>query len=330
MPRFATLLNSVRLDSVRRLLRQTLPVRHAFAALVSVGALAAGEVSLLAADGYQPITQRIPPGIAGQWAAVTKPDCVNYMQPVSVELPTGGQIGLYSSPDSTAVTSPAPAAVRLQVGRVYRLQLSSLDGYPGVELYPSVELIDRLHPPAGKADDFPVPITFTLDELEAAIEGKLVTKIIYLEQPDSATANPRPDRAPTDTPPLPGEDAYAFASRSGRPMAIIRLGGRQPDAGSVKTGFYGDGSPIEWIGTRDAEDNEDNYDVPPKNSRSRRRKPAVTPVATTELNRPSTRNASPPSKTSRAAAVRGQSPANSTSNAKSSGRPTPSTPVPFR
>ena len=53
-------------------------------------------------------------------------------------------------------------------------------------MYPTIEVINRLYPPQGLENHFPVPVHFTLEELEMALSGRMVTRVIYLEDPQSA------------------------------------------------------------------------------------------------------------------------------------------------
>ncbi len=169
------------------------------------------------------------------------------MQPVRVDI--AGQKGLvsfYTGFDATATALAAPATAALRVGSIYRLKISDLADFPGVELYPTVELIDRLHPPRGREIEFAVPITLTAEEISSALEGRLVTKVIYLEQPDRAAPVGNATAARTLAV-QPRENALAVADEAGRPMVIVRLGGRLPDAGAMETGFYGNGAPVQFF-----------------------------------------------------------------------------------
>jgi hypothetical protein len=193
---------------------------------------------------YFPLDRTAPPGLAGRWAGY-QPGFVPAMQPVRVEIAgQGGNVSFYQGPDAREVSCAAPAFVALRVGLVYRLRISDLADYPGVELYPTVELIDRLHPPRGRELEFPVPIILTAEEIDSALDGRMVTKVVYLEQPDRAA----PVRSPTAArtrPVQPRENVLEMADEAGRPMAIIRLGGRIPDDGALEMGFFGSGAPIQ-------------------------------------------------------------------------------------
>lgn len=196
-------------------------------------------------DGvYHPLDQRTPPGRAGRWAGIAGRILPGYFQPVRVELPEPGSVTFFDGSRQRPVDLQAPSQVRLAVGAVYRLRISGMQSLPGIELYPTIELFDHLHPPPGKVDDYPVPIQLTAEEIQRALDGQLVTKVVYVEEPRLAP--------PIDTPsPLPvttvsnRKNLIAEADRVGRPMAIIRLGGRLPDVNALDSAFFGSGAPVQ-------------------------------------------------------------------------------------
>ena len=104
----------------------------------------------------------------------------------------------------------------------------------------ATEIIDRLHPPRGKADQFPIPVELTTDEIKLALAGRMITKIVFLEQPQLAY----PDAAPLPTATIdPWKNLLTEADRRGRPMAIVRIGSRQPN-GEGDWSFIGRGGPL--------------------------------------------------------------------------------------
>jgi hypothetical protein len=195
---------------------------------------------------YFPLDQTTPPGVAGQWSTI-RPGFAPVMQPVRVELAgQGGQFVVYTGSDDQPAPLPAPAVVGLRVGSTYRLKISDMADFPGVELYPTVEMLDCLHPPRGREVEFAIPIVLTADEISSALDGRMVTKVIYLEQPDRATPV-RNATAARNRFALPRENVLALADEAGRPMAIVRLGGRLPDAGAPGPGFFGNCAPVLFI-----------------------------------------------------------------------------------
>jgi hypothetical protein len=123
------------------------------------------------------------------------------------------------------------------IGQVYRLKITRIPRNEGLEVFPTIEVINRLYPPQGLESRYPIPIQFTLQELEMALNGRFVTRVIYLEDPD--TALPVRDK--------PGDQRYyevrsddnplQVADRLGRPVAIMRMGSRTPQYDYVSQRF---------------------------------------------------------------------------------------------
>ncbi len=225
--------------------------RWALAAILFAGcflgtSLAFGQVGVPTRGGqkyYQPLNQNLPAGVNGYWSGVLGKATPPYFQPIRVDLPTEGQVTVYHGPTATPYSLKAGKPFAYLVGHVYRFRIYGMPEYPGIELYPSVELLDRLHPPPGKELDYPIPLQFTEREIEAALDGRLVTKVVFLEQPNLAPI--RDPDFPTPTPEFESTvNILAEADRAGRPMAIIRLGSRVPGAGIPERGFFGTGAPV--------------------------------------------------------------------------------------
>lgn len=197
-------------------------------------------------DGRQfPLNQMSPPGTSAQWATNIGRAKPAHFQPVRVILPTDGSVTFYESAQRP-IELAAPAQAGLLVGNVYRLKVSGLENFDGIDFYPSIELIDRLHPPAGREEDFPIDFEFTEEEFEWAANGRLVTKVIYLEQPDRVPTVNLDSTRPIQTI-EPSRNALAEADSLGRPMAIVRLGGRTPDSLRPDPQFFGPGGPIRVV-----------------------------------------------------------------------------------
>jgi hypothetical protein len=193
---------------------------------------------------FQPLSQHAPPGLAAQWSAQLGKVTPGYFQPVRVLLPGEGRVTFYHGKTLQPIKLASPAQVGLHVGHVYRFRISHLVDFAGVELYPSIEMLDRLHPPSKQRHEFPIPIEFTREEIESAALGHLVTRVVYLEQPQFAL--PYKLQEPLRVRTLhPGKNLLAEADRLGRPMLIVRLGGRLPSHHAEDASFYGSRGPIE-------------------------------------------------------------------------------------
>ena len=84
------------------------------------------------------------------------------------------------------------------------------------------------------------------DEIEFVLSGRMVTKVIYLEQPNLAQPQNQPNPMPVLTLPA-NRNLIAAADRIGRPMLILRLGGRLPDTRQPDPIFFGPGAPIKIL-----------------------------------------------------------------------------------
>lgn len=125
----------------------------------------------------------------------------------------------------------APSVFGLRPGYRYRLELSNLPYHPGRVLYPEVEVRGTIVPrPGMKYMDYPVPLLFTASDIERALAGVVVTKVIYLENPEKALpVEVRPD-FPVEFPADTEQEAIDGAIANGRLVAIVRLGDRRPTA----------------------------------------------------------------------------------------------------
>ena len=194
-----------------------------------------------------------PPGAVAARAVILDPSRRGF-QTVNVSAAGGGAVEVYGVPfappipvpnDPAAPVGPAGGTlVRLCVGRIYRMRITDVPGLPeGTALFPSIELVDRLHPPEGLASAFPLPVSITPREAELAAAGALVTKAIYLEHPDLAPVT-RFEGPLRRTRVAPQADVLAEGDARGRVIAIVRLGGRTPDLTRPEPAFYGTGGPV--------------------------------------------------------------------------------------
>jgi uncharacterized repeat protein (TIGR01451 family) len=132
--------------------------------------------------------------------------------------------------------------VGLKRGVGYRLRLSQIPFRPDVELYPVIEIVGHLHRPEGiDPGKYPIRIVFNQDDLDDTVDQKrLVTKVIYLEDPDQAI----PFRVSKEQVSVltlnPTEPPLRIASALGRPVAIVRMGVRKPTVEEIQAGAAGD------------------------------------------------------------------------------------------
>jgi len=166
----------------------------------------------------------MPPGAIGSQRLLRGGPLSGYTQPAEIRVPAGVQVGMAIDGQFTQPTTDNPV-VGLLVGPVYRFRVTNLFDHDGVEVFPTVELIDRLYPPPGHALRFPVPIELTAEDLDLAARGLFVTRVIYVEDPSQALPVGEVDGQMWFEA-GEGEDPLEVADRAGRPIAILRLGSR--------------------------------------------------------------------------------------------------------
>lgn len=178
-----------------------------------------------------------PAPAAGQPGAPLLPPDV---QVVRFQVPEGSTIEVLG-PSPTPIPhteAPATLTVGLKRGVGYRLRLSNIPEREGVELFPVVEVVGHLHRPDGiDPAKYPIRVILNLEDVDAVLnQSRMLTKVLYLEDPDQAL----PVRMAKDQIPVvsisPTENPLRVAAAMGRPMAIVRLGGRRPTIEEVQGG----------------------------------------------------------------------------------------------
>jgi uncharacterized repeat protein (TIGR01451 family) len=122
----------------------------------------------------------------------------------------------------------APVVVGLRPGYLHRFEVSHIPGRPGISFFPTLEIRGTLtvSPKVGAAT-FPAPVVLTDADIDAVVSGAMVTKVVYLECPERAEpVATRPDN-PLEINLLPKMDPMCEAWARGRPMLVVRMGGRQ-------------------------------------------------------------------------------------------------------
>ena len=177
-----------------------------------------------------------PPGVIGMRQLERGGPRPGYYQPVQITAPNGALISLAAEGTYTEPKREKTLAAML-IGPVYRLKVSNIQFHEGEEVYPTIEVIDRLYPPPGQAARFPIPIELTQEELEMALEGRYVQRVIYLEQPELALPVNEIPGHQRFFEVAPNQDPLEVADRLGRPVAILRMGSRTPIEGDEDEKF---------------------------------------------------------------------------------------------
>ncbi len=200
-------------------------------AFLALGVLSTGAESF-AQDMSRPLP--VPSGLkvpaTGELATYSKlRNKVGPLQPVEWKLPKGA-VAEVAQANGFVSDQNASNVFALELGSVYRFRVSKIDSLPNAAVYPTLELLDRLNPPLGKAWDFPIEISLPMSDIEAALNGALVTRVVFLENaanPANVDASENPEGLTLDVP--RGIDPVAAATTRGKVMAIVRIGSRAPD-----------------------------------------------------------------------------------------------------
>lgn len=195
--------------------------------VVAIILLAAASAHAQRPIRHELIRGDMPPGVAADYSRMSNPTLQHHVQPVRIIGPQGSQLEIASNGQFIA-TDASKVSVGMRVGPVYRFKVSNIPQHAGKELYPSLEILNRLYPPQGLENEFPIQVVISQDDLRQAIDGNLVTKVIYLENPDNALTH----RHLQDEQPFfdvgGSEDPLRASEKLGRPMAILRIGSRVP------------------------------------------------------------------------------------------------------
>jgi hypothetical protein len=217
--------------------------------------LIAAALALLLAAAGQSVAQRLPvvhhryqgswpPGTIGQYQLRGDVRRIGYFQPVDLQVPEGAMI---SAAVGGAFVEPQVNSLKvgLAIGSVYRFRVTRIPLREGAEVFPTLEVIDRLHPPEGLKWRFPIPVQLTAEELAIALDGKLVTRVIYVENPTQALPIVEDRKFQRYFEVRAESDALQAADALGRPVAILRIGSRVPsDTGPDEAFLYGS-PPLE-------------------------------------------------------------------------------------
>jgi hypothetical protein len=181
----------------------------------------------------------MPPGAIGGRQLQRGGPLPGFFQPVEIKAPAGALVSLATANQFDA-PQPAPRRAGFLIGGVYRLRVTGIPKAEGLEVFPTIEVIDRLYAPADQQVRFAIPVELTREDMQLAIDGKMVTRVIYLENPlDANPARSDPQGGQNWSDVGPGRDLLAVADAIGRPMAILRMGGRVPDQGPDPGFFFG-------------------------------------------------------------------------------------------
>jgi len=141
--------------------------------------------------------------------------------------PTGAKVGWYIAGPNGPVLSPSqldvPGRYNFAQAAVYRLKVANIPGRPGVEIFPTIEVV----PGNAKTDAFlshnVVPVEFTDEDFDQINTGHYLTKVVYL--PDAQYMSMTGGAEELSSTRLePGIDPLCEAQRRGSVLLVVRVG----------------------------------------------------------------------------------------------------------
>lgn len=127
-----------------------------------------------------------------------------------------------------------PAKHDFPQGRIYRLKCSGIPGYPGTELYPTLEVAPTMARTQAYLAHNVVPVEFTPNDFDQAISGNFVTKVVYLPNPEYQSLAMAGVGTLVNTQLEPGVDPVVEAGNRGAILAVIRLGNKDLRASAAQ------------------------------------------------------------------------------------------------
>lgn len=213
-------------------------------ALVALCAALATATASAQVGGSYRFSESTPPGAIGSWQLKRGGPLPGYYQPVEFIGPQGLQVamavnGQFEEPQQV------PQKMGLLISPVYRFRVTNIPLHPGEEVFPTIEVVNRLYPPQGRAWDFPIQVDLNFEDLKLALAGKFVTRVIYLEDPRNALPTRQKETGQRWLDVGANRNPLHVADELGRPMAILRMGGRVPvPSQGMDPTFLGTGAPI--------------------------------------------------------------------------------------
>ncbi|HUG19352.1 MAG TPA: protein kinase, partial [Planctomycetaceae bacterium] len=156
---------------------------------------------------------------------VTKESATNLQikitSPQNMEVVVADQRG-----DFGRLSYKVPARLNLIAGKTHRLKLTNIAGREGAEFYPTFGIGSTASQTATFLAHNAIPIEFTEEDFDQALAGSLVTKVIYLPDPEFREVGGGEVETVVSTRLDPGADPIAEAGRRGSILAVIRLGNK--------------------------------------------------------------------------------------------------------
>lgn len=133
--------------------------------------------------------------------------------------------------DSTPLM--VPGRQNFSQGGIFRLKISNIEGRPGMELYPTLEIGKATKRTSAYLAHSAIPIQFTQEDFDQVAAANYVTKVIYVPDPEYQELALAGVDTLVSTRLDPGVDPITEADRRGSILAIVRLGNKDLEVPGV-------------------------------------------------------------------------------------------------
>jgi len=142
---------------------------------------------------------------------------------------------LFSKPQGMQITWQngkrvvvAPGRLNLNTG-LHRLMISNIEDHEGLELYPTLEIAPIKHSTRSYFDHNCISVQFTEADFDQVESGNLITKVLFLPDPEFQELALAGVESLVSTRLAPGVNPVLEADRRGTILAIIRMGNIDPN-----------------------------------------------------------------------------------------------------
>jgi hypothetical protein len=177
-----------------------------------------------------------PPGaVAAIGAMPTGPRFPVQRTQVRFVKPSGMKVSWFTQgPDGkpSYSTNPidVPGRYNFVQAAIYRLKLSNIEGRPGLEVYPTLEVVPTNEKTEAFLAHSSVPVEFTEEDFKQIAQGNYVVKVIYLPDPQYQELAGTGTEEILSTRLEPGADPINEALRRGSILLVIRMGNMDQEA----------------------------------------------------------------------------------------------------
>lgn len=126
-----------------------------------------------------------------------------------------------------------PGRQNFMQGGIFRLKVGNIEGRPGMELYPTLEIGRATPRTSAYLAHSAIPIQFTQEDFDQVAAANFVTKVIYVPDPEYQELALAGVDTLVSTRLDPGVDPITEADRRGAILAILRIGNKDLEVPGV-------------------------------------------------------------------------------------------------